>query len=227
MFEAEIEYEKKTNSFLPAVLMVSMILVVVGAVGGVLYTVLQAKKEISASEASSATEAVLKSQSRAVVRFHAGMVKSSVSEKPLDPHYKLLEKAGVVRLAKGSDASSRQVTLTAAGEKLLTEIGAQRTQDSDGTVSFVAPLAERKLVQVNQAAMSGPNHARVDYTWRWQPNPLGNFFDASGSLVKGFNTWDRGTLIQKYGVAFYQAEPAKASVALLHTDKGWILAPAE
>jgi hypothetical protein len=46
-------------------------------------------------------------------------------------------------------------------------------------------------------------------------------FDVSGTLVKSFNTWDRATLIQKYGANFYRGEPTRAVIALVKTDKGW------
>ena len=62
--------------------------------------------------------------------------------------------------------------------------------------------------------------ARVDYTWKWVPNRLGKEFDAAGDLVHSFNTWDRGTLIKNYGVDFYSAPPAKASVVLVEGKDG-------
>jgi hypothetical protein len=45
--------------------------------------------------------------------------------------------------------------------------------------------------------------------------------DASGSLVKSFNTWDRGTLIDKYGVKFYHDAPTKAVIAFVRGDGEW------
>jgi len=47
---------------------------------------------------------------------------------------------------------------------------------------------------------------------------------ASGPLVKNFNTWDCGTLIDKYGSKFYHGEPAKTTLALVKTDRGWQIA---
>ena len=49
---------------------------------------------------------------------------------------------------------------------------------------------------------------------------LGEEFDASGSLVKSFTSWDRATLIKSYGVDFYSAPAAKASVTLMETNDG-------
>jgi hypothetical protein len=68
--------------------------------------------------------------------------------------------------------------------------------------------------------MIKPHLAQVDYTWKWTPNRLGREFEASGSLVKSFSTWDRATLIKSYGVDFYGAAPARASVVLLEGDNG-------
>ncbi|MGZ4731632.1 MAG: hypothetical protein ACXVZH_05770, partial [Terriglobales bacterium] len=68
------------------------------------------------------------------------------------------------------------------------------------------------------------SHAVVDFTWTWQPNQLGEMFDASGPLVKSFNTWERGALIEKYGANFYHSEPVKTTLALEKVGKGWQIA---
>ena len=49
-------------------------------------------------------------------------------------------------------------------------------------------------------------------------------FDAAGGQVKVFNTWDRATLIEKYGADFYHGDPTRATVNLVRTDKGWKIA---
>ena len=61
----------------------------------------------------------------------------------------------------------------------------------------------------------------MQYTWKWVPNRLGTEFDASGSLVKSFATWDRATLIKSYGVDFYSGAPTKASIVLMEKDGNW------
>jgi hypothetical protein len=44
--------------------------------------------------------------------------------------------------------------------------------------------------------------------------------------VKSFNTWDRGTLIDKYGAKFYHAAPVHAVIAVTRNDKGvWQISP--
>ena len=55
--------------------------------------------------------------------------------------------------------------------------------------------------------MSGVNYVTIEYTWKWVPNQMGDLFDAGGSLVKGFNLWDRETLINKYEADFYNGKP--------------------
>ena len=71
--------------------------------------------------------------------------------------------------------------------------------------------------------MIGVNSATVDYNWKWVPNPLGNVFDAGGSLVKSFNMWERQTLINKYEADFYNGSPTKSTLALVRSDRGWKL----
>ena len=46
-------------------------------------------------------------------------------------------------------------------------------------------------------------------------------FDAAGPMVKGFNTWDRATLIEKYGASFYHGAPTRAAQMFSKSDKGW------
>jgi hypothetical protein len=72
--------------------------------------------------------------------------------------------------------------------------------------------------------MINPTRATVDITWRWEPNKLGNLFDVSGSMVKGFNTWDRSILIQKYGADFYHGDETKVTLAMIKGDNGWQIA---
>ena len=108
------------------------------------------------------------------------------------------------------------------GEKLVSSIdGFKKWKETDGTTSYQVPLARRELVNVAGVTMTGVNNANVEYIWKWAPNQLGNVFDAGGPLVKGFNLWDRQTLINKYEAAFYNAGPTKAKIALMRTDHGW------
>jgi hypothetical protein len=167
---------------------------------------------------------VLKSEGPATAHFHAGLVMPSVDEKPRDPHYRLLEKAGVVKTAKTSGGGT-MVTLTPLGERMAASIpGFKKWKNTDGTTSYAFPLAERQLVEVSKVTMNGVNDALVEYTWKWVPNQLGDDFDAAGSLVKSFNTWDRATLIEKYGADFFHADPKRANVNLARRDKGWRVA---
>jgi hypothetical protein len=111
--------------------------------------------------------------------------------------------------------------LTDAGAKLLGTIdGVQKTRNPDGPTTYLVPLAVRTLVSVDKITMIKPHLAQVDYTWKWTPNRLGNQFEASGSLVKSFSTWDRATLIKTYGVDFYNAGPTKVSLVVAEADNG-------
>jgi len=224
MFEQELEMEKRQSSVVPLLLIVTLILVIVGVAG---YYVLDSRKTLSRQEAGEVAAAVLKAQGPATLRFHTGVIKSSVDAKPHDPHYRLLEKAGLVRIGKatGEYKTIAPVELTAEGNHLLEEIpGVTKGTEKDGTTVYSVPLAERRLAAVTAVHMIHPTRATVDITWRWEPNKLGNLFDASGSMLKGFNTWDRSILIQKYGADFYHGDATKVTLALTKSDNGWQVA---
>ena len=98
--------------------------------------------------------------------------------------------------------------------------GVQKEKTVTGATKYSVPLAQRKLVSVDKVTMIKPHLAQVEYTWKWKPNRLGQEFDASGSLVKSFSSWDRATLIKSFGVDFYSAAPAKAGIVLRENDNG-------
>ena len=221
MFEQEIEMEKRESSVVPLLLIVSMILLIVGVAG---YYVWQNKQVLSTADAANVVVASLKNQGPATIHFHTGIVKASVDERPEAPHYRLLDKAGLIKLGK-TNGRTTPIAITAQGEKLLAEIpGVVKVKEKDGTDSYVVPLAERRLETVSKITMLSPERATVEFSWKWDANKLGNLFDASGSLVKSFNTWDRATLIEKHGANFYHGDPSKVLLTLVKSDKGWQVA---
>jgi predicted transcriptional regulator len=216
MFEAELELEKKSSSVVPLLLIIALAAVIVGSVG---YWVVQSRRVLTPAEAGNFVADILKAQGPATLRFHTGTVKSSVNEKPRDPHYKLLEKAGLVKVSSGK-GESFDIKLTDKGEKLLTALPEfQKTQEKDGSYAIRVPLAQRKPIEISKVTMNGPNVARIEYTWNWEPTPVGDLFDASGTALKSFNIWDTQTLIEKYGANFYHGSPSKTTVTLVRTDK--------
>jgi hypothetical protein len=218
IFAAELAMENRSHNFLPLLLIAGLVLVVGGTI---FYFVKGARDVLTVPVATTTVNSILKAQAPATVRFSTGTVVSSVNEKPDDPHYKLLAKAGVVTTAKAKGATSLVVTLTGPGEKLLSDInGVQKGKHPDGTTSYLVPLAGRTLVSVDKVTMVKPHLAQVDYTWKWIPNRLGAEFDASGSLVKSFSTWDRATLIKSYGVDFFGAGPTRSSIVLMEANDG-------
>ena len=218
LFAAEVEMESKTSNFLPVALILALILVVGGTI---VYFVKGARDVLTVPVATTAISQILHAQGPATIRFSTGTVVPSINEKPQDPHYKLLAKAGIVT-TKPKGYSSLIVVLNPAGEKLFSEIaGVQKIANPDKTVTYIVPLAERKLVDVNKVTMIKPHLAQVEYTWKWVPNRLGQEFDASGSLVKSFATWDRATLIKSYGADFYSAAPTTATIVLMEKDGNW------
>lgn len=216
LFAAEIAMEEKSGNWLPLLLIAGLVLVVGGTI---YYFVKGAQDVLTMPQATTTINQILKAQGPATIRFSTGTVVSSVNEKPLDPHYKLLSKAGVIiTKPKGSGLD---VSLTNVGETLLSDIaGVQKTKNADATTSYMVPLAERKLVSVDRLTMIKPHLAQVEYTWQWTPNGLGHDFDASGSLVQSFSTWDRATLIKSYGVDFYSAAPTKTGIVLIESNDG-------
>ncbi len=218
IFAAELAMENRSHNFLPLLLIAGLVLVVGGTI---FYFVKGARDVLTVPVATTTVNNILKAQAPATVHFSTGTVVSSVNEKPDDPHYKLLAKAGVITTAKAKTATSLIVALTGPGENLLSNInGVQKSKNPDGITSYVVPLAVRTLVSVDKVTMVKPHLAQVDYTWKWVPNRLGSEFDASGSLVKSFSTWDRATLIKSYGVDFFGADPARASVVLVEGNDG-------
>ena len=217
LFAAEVAMEGKSLNFFPIILILGL-MVVVG--GTIFYFVKGARDVLTVPVATTTVSQILGSQPAATIHFTTGAVVSSVNEKPLDPHYKLLSKGGVV-VTKPKGGNGLIVNLTPSGEKLLGDISnVQKSKNADGTTAYLVPLAVRKLVSIDKVMMIKPHLAQVDYSWKWAPNRLGQEFEASGSLVQSFNTWDRATLIKSYGVDFYGAAPAKASVVLIEGDNG-------
>ncbi len=220
MFEEEIKMQRESSYFIPLALVVVLIAVIVGTIG---YFVVPSKS-LSQEQAAGLVSAYLAGQGPATVHFHVGVLQPSVDEKIRDPHYRLLEKAGILKLGK-SKGEKISVAFAPEGERRLAAIpGVVKTKNSDGSDAYTVPLAEHQLAAVSKVTMNGRDVAVVQFTWKWTPNELGNAFDAAGPLVKSFNTWDRSTLIQKYGVAFYHVEPAQAALTFVRAGKDWKLA---
>ncbi|MFZ0799325.1 MAG: hypothetical protein WCA13_00235 [Terriglobales bacterium] len=219
MFEAEVQMERR-SSLLPLLLMMCLLAAIVGLVT---YVLLQARSKtpLSAQEASGIVTATLQGPGPAIIHFRTGVVKPSGEDNPENPNYRLLEKAGIIKLAKAPHGAVL-VSLTPGGERLLTGLpGFKKSQESDGTFSYRAPLAQRQFAGIAGINMVGVNSATVDYNWKWVPNQLGDVFDAGGPLVKSFNMWERQTLINKYEVDFYNGSPTKSTLALVRNGRGW------
>lgn len=222
MFEEELELEKKEGGgFGPLIIIFALVAIMVGGIGYVIHT---SRQMLKPEEAAQVLTGMLKDKGPATVKFHSGHVTASVADKPEGPHYRLLEKAGVVKVAK-TKSTAIDVTLTPEGEKTITSFPEfAKATEKDGTTAFTVPLAERKLVQVGNIKKITPTRFQVQYSWKWEPNKLGEAFDASGELMKQFNTWDRSQLIKDYGADFYHAAPATVTVIVVKSSKGWQLA---
>ena len=222
MFEQEIEMEKRESSVIPLLMIVGLIVSIVGIA---VYYLLENRKVLSVPEAAPIVISALDAQGPAILNFRTGIIKASVNEKTHDPHYRLLEKAGFIKIGKDVDYKT-PVALTPKGEAFLAQLsGVQKSQDEkDKTDLYTIPVAQRRLVEITKITMQSPSRAQVEYTWRWETNKMGELLDASGPMVKSFNTWDRATLIQKYGANFYGEGPTRVVLAMVKGDKGWHVA---
>ena len=221
MFEQEIEMEKKESSIVPLLLIVTMIVAVVGVA---LYFVAESRRVLTTAEATAVILASLDSQGQPTLRFQTGTFKASVGDNPRDPHYRLLEKAGYLKIGKDVNWKT-PVALTPQGEAFLADLaGVKKSKNKDSNDEYVVPLARRQLLEVGKVTMITPSRATVEYTWKWDTNKAGDLFDAGGPAVKAFNAWDRSSLIDKHGANFYHDAPTKVTVALSKGDKGWMIA---
>lgn len=218
MFEQEIELEKRESGVLPLLLMVALIVALVGVAA---YFLRESRRVLAKPEAAAAITAILNKQAPPTVTFHTGLVKEGYSESPLDVRYRLLEKAGVITITKAKGYKDL-VKLTNKGSELVKQIpGVKESKDPDDTEAYEVPLAARKLFEISKITMNGPERASVQFAWQWDPNALGQSFDAAGPLLAKFNTFDRVALIDKYGARFYHDAPIKVTVALVKGDKDW------
>ena len=218
MFEQEIELEKRTSSIVPLLLIVSLIVAIAGVS---LYFVMESRRVLTTAEATPALQANVESLGPVTLHFATGVLTTSVDQRPHDPHYRLLEKEGYLKIGKDVRYKT-PVALTPKGEAWLNSIpGVKKSKDKDNNDQYAVPLAERKMGEVGKITMLTPSKATVEYTWKWETTKGGDLFDASGPAVKAFNTWDRSTLIDKYGANFYHAAPTKVIALLVKGASGW------
>ena len=134
MFEEEIKLQRE-SSYIPLALVVVLIAVIVGTIG---YFVVPSKS-LSQEQAAGLVSAYLAGQGPATVHFHVGVLQPSVDEKIRDPHYRLLEKAGILKLGK-SKGEKISVAFAPEGERRLAAIpGVVKTKNSDGTDAYTVP----------------------------------------------------------------------------------------
>jgi hypothetical protein len=219
MFESEVEMERR-SSFLPMVLMLCLVALIVGTVGYVVFQV-RSRTPLSAQQAAPIVAAAVQRMGPAVIHFRTGLV--TADENPNEPNYRLLQKAGIVNLAKEKKGGGMTVSLTPEGERLLSDLPGFKKEPKDGGFSCQAPLANRQLLGIAGIEMLGADQASVTYNWKWVPNPLGDTFDAGGPLVKSFSMWERQTLISKYQVDFYHGDATTSTLALVRQDREWKL----
>jgi hypothetical protein len=218
MFEQELELEKK-SSWGPLLLVLALVGCIVGVIG---YYVIEMRRGLSQADASTVIEAQLK-QSVPKLHFHSGKLVASFDDQPKDPHYKVLEKAGFVKLTN-VNWNTNVIVVTDVGEKAFSTVpGFKKWKNADNTWSYEVPLATKKLLKIDNIDLLNPAAAKVGYEWNWAPNSMGDLFDAASPTVKSFSTWDRQKLIDKYGADFYHTDAKKEVISLSKGDKGWQL----
>jgi hypothetical protein len=218
MFEQELELEKRSSSIVPLLLIVSLIVAIAGVS---VYFVLESRKVLSVAEVSPIVQSSIGSIAPVRLHFATGVLKSQLDQKPHDPHYRLLEKQGYLKIGKDVNAKT-PVGLTPKGEAWLAQIpGVRKSRTKDNNDEYAVPLAERKLAEIGKINMLSPSKATVEYSWKWGTTKGGELFDAAGPAVRAFNAWDRSTLIDKYGASFYHSAPTKVTVLLVKDAKGW------
>lgn len=218
MFEQELELEKRNSSIVPLLLIVTLIVAIAGVS---LYFVMESRRVLTTAEVSPVLLASLEKQATPTLHFATGLLKSEVDQKPHDPHYRLLEKEGYLKIGKDVNYKT-PVSLTPKGQAWLADLtGVTKSKNKENNDEYAVPLAERKLAEIGKITMLSPSRATVEYSWKWDATKAGDLFDAAGPAVKAFNTWDRSTLIDKYGANFYHAAPAKVTVLLVKDVKGW------
>lgn len=218
MFEEEVAMERR-SSFAPLVLMVCLVALIVGTVGYVVFEV-RSKTPLSAQQATPIVAAAIQGLGPAVIHFRVGLLKAD--DNPNEPNYRLLQKAGIVKLAKAKKGDVA-VSLTPEGERQLSGLPGFKKEPKDGGFSCQAPLADRQFLGVTGVEMTEADHATVTYNWKWVPNSLGDAFDAAGPQVKSFNLWERQTLISKYQAAFYHGDATTSTLTLVRQDRQWKL----
>ncbi|MBZ5647676.1 MAG: hypothetical protein LAN37_10680 [Acidobacteriia bacterium] len=217
MFEDEIKMEERSSNVVPLLMALGLIVAIVGGIG---YYIMESKRTLSQEQATQVVSGILKTQGPAKVHFHVGArIEPSMDERPFDPHYRLLEKVGVVKLGKPT-YKGLEVKITPEGLAELKQCGAIEEKNADGTDAYTVPLANRKLIAVNKIDMPRPGFAKVEYTWNWETTKLGQDFDANSPAMASLTVWDRTVLIQKYGADFYNnAEPKKVAITLSWDNK--------
>jgi hypothetical protein len=218
MFEEEIELEKKEgNAFGPVLIILLLVALFVGGIGVVVY---QSKESLKPEQATAAIESKLNSTGPVSITFHVGNVSYSAEDKPSDAQYKLLEKAGFLKIGKGKGYAA-QVNLTPTGKQFLASLSdGKGIPEKDGTTGYTLQLASRKLVSVEKVTKLGHHKFQVQYTWAWQPTKAGELFDIAGHLVQSLPSYERSMLIDQHGANYYHAAPAQATIQLTKDSNG-------
>lgn len=218
MFEQEIEMEKKSSSVGPLLVIVLLVLVVVGGAGFVIF---QSKQTFKPEAAAQLLEQSFKARGPVTTEFSTGLIGWSTAT---EPHYTVLEKAGLVTIGKPDKEARKIIKLTAKGETEVAAFPEFKPEVEKDRTTYKIPLATRKLIEVGKITMNGPNMATVEYTWKWEPTKMGDLFDASGKELQSLTSWQRASVIEKHGADYYHAAPTKTVVRVTKTPKGWKIA---
>ena len=191
MFEQEVEMEKKEgSSFGPIFIVLLLVGLFVGGLGVVFY---QGTIAIKPEEATQVAAKLVAEMKPVMLTFHTGNASMKNSDSPDDPEYKLLEKAGYIKIGTGMGPAMK-VDLTPAGKEFLASLpdvkDKAELKDYLGmdSTAHTFTIANRKLVKVDKITKLATRRFQVDYTWEWQPTKAGDLFEASGKMVQSIRS---------------------------------------
>jgi len=159
MFEQELEMEKKQASSGPIIVVLLLIALFLGGIGVVIY---QSNVTLKPNEANAVLTNLLKNGMPVKVTFHTGTVSYKNSDIPTDAQYKLLEKAGYIKV-KGTADFAAKVELTPAGKDFLASMPeVTPVSEKDGTTGYTLLLGTKKLISVDKITKLAMKKFQVD-----------------------------------------------------------------
>jgi hypothetical protein len=204
--------------------MLLLLALIAGMIGTLVYFIVRARVQVTPDQAAPVMSADLKARKPPVAEFRTGVTWYTETWGTSGAQYRLLQRAGVLRVESRQHGEKVEISLTPKGEQMLSQTPGVKKEKQSEMTAYTVPLASRVLVKVDRVTMINPDLARVEYTWKWVPNQFGDIFDSDGTLMKKMDVYERGYLIQNAGANTYHGAVRKDAVDIAHNDKGWSVA---